>query len=222
MISCCIVPLGIIILCYVAVWMAIRAVRNPTYRTQSKLFFLIRGQSSLAYLSPPGCSTTEGIWINTKGWKGSQQNDCCHDYCLCNLLGTIHFFCLLWDCLPWLCFSPTGSSLACILCKKRHHLQPRYLCLYEPTGNKWTFTFANDSTFYISLYFFLLVYILIYANMPCLVVPFMHHAAIWKEGWWWLWSVLYLQNRSLLCGTCINIFWLVANVKDFRTLDLIF
>lgn len=61
MISCCILPLGIIILCYLAVWMAIRSVRNPILEYNVNYYFLIRAQSSLAYLSQPGCSTTEGI-----------------------------------------------------------------------------------------------------------------------------------------------------------------
>lgn len=39
MITCCIIPLGIIILCYLAVWMAIRAVRNSIFIIQFKYIF---------------------------------------------------------------------------------------------------------------------------------------------------------------------------------------
>lgn len=177
----------------------------------------------LTYLSLPGCSTTEGIWINTKGWKGSHQNDCRHDCCLCFLLGTIHFLCLLCSCYPWLCLSPPCSSHACILCKECHNLQSHYLCLYEPTGNNWNHfckcLFSLSSVTF--LYWCFNSWKLKLNMFSCLVVPVMHHATLWKEGWWWLWSVLYLKNRSLLCGTCINIFWLMTNGKDFRTLNFL-
>lgn len=39
MISCCIIPLGLIILCYIPVLLAIRAVRNPIFKIQCKFLF---------------------------------------------------------------------------------------------------------------------------------------------------------------------------------------
>ena len=95
MVTCCFLPLAIIILCYIAVWMAIRAVGYTIslYNHFNKLFTVVKHNFFLWL--PTGSRTAERLWVNTEGRERGVQDGGRHDRGLLCLLGTIHSLCLL-------------------------------------------------------------------------------------------------------------------------------
>ncbi|KAM7044422.1 medium-wave-sensitive opsin 1 isoform 2-T2 [Molossus nigricans] len=120
MTTCCIIPLSVIVLCYLQVWLAIRAV------------------SPHALLASPlaGGKAAERIRIHPEGREGGDTHGGGDDPGILPLLGALHLLCMLCCCPPWLRLPPSGGRPASLLCQKCHYLQPHYLCLYEPSVSK--------------------------------------------------------------------------------------
>lgn len=199
MVTCCFLPLAIIILCYLAVWWAIHSVSYQQFNSS------IKGDNSLAdshivlTCCITGCIAAEGIRVNPESWERCIQNGCCHDLGILRMLGTLHLFCMLCCGQPRICLPSSGCCHARILCQERHHIQPNHLCLHEPTGGHNNY---NASCPWLNQMCWIYIYIDYFILSPS--VPHMHHAALWQRSGWWLWSI-HIKDRSLLCGSGINV-----------------
>lgn len=204
MITCCIIPLAIIILCYLAVWLAIRAVCKPAV-----LYFIKKTITALQNLiicpfvhhrlpcsrrnqsQPRKLRKKYPEWLLSWSWHTVYVGDLT-PFLPALLRQTLDMPSILWllPCLHTLLRVPPSTT--------------------QLSMSSWTVRLAQQSHWWTSF-----IFLFFFKNYFCVLspsVPHMHHAAPWQRSWWWLWSI-YIKDRGLLCGSCINLhvllFWKV-------------
>lgn len=194
MTTCCLIPLAIIILCYLAVWMAIRAVSTSQllsvqwksdYSAQSLSLHLSanhRLPCSRRSQNPPRKLREKclGWWLWWL-WHTASAGDRTPPLpVLLQLTRDTPSILWLLPCLHTLPRAPPFTT--------------------QLSMSSWTDRWAQLS--HSSLHFNVLSF---HKCAFCSsAVPCLHYAALWQRGGWWLWSI-HIKDRGFLRGSCINL-----------------
>lgn len=200
MITCCLIPLAIIILCYLAVWLAIRAVSFPpcdfifqllkldeTLSVWLCLYVHYRLPCSRRNQSPPRkLKEKYPGWLSSWSWHTVSVGDLTlFSPALPRLIQDMPSILWLLPCLHTLPRVQPFTTRSSMYSWTDRWEQSSRCHIDQISGCLQKICLDNELLFFLS-------------------VPRMHHEALWQRSGRCLWSI-HIKDRGLLCGSCINL-----------------